>query len=233
MTPRQESLTRANDQLVNAVLDRRLLVYSLAVGTTLVSVTPSNAEVLFTPSHAVLRGYSGRLGIDLDHDGSDDFMLFIRPVPCCSGYGSAPGLVANGGASNKVATTGPYRFAEALNRTARIEQGRPFAAWAVMSSAFGYLLWHDAEDKFLGVRFLINGQVHYGWIGFRSVSVAYPVITAKLGGWAYETQPNQSILAGDTGTASSGGMGSIEPSSLEVLSAGHTAIPQRRKRNAP
>ena len=227
-----QALTNANNQPADEALDRRLLVYALAVGATLVGATPSKAEVLYTPSHAVLRGYSGRLGIDLDHDGTDDFVLFIRPVPCCSGYGSAPGLGANGGASNKVATIGPYQFAEPLNRTARIEKGHPFAAWAIMSSAFGYLLWHDAADKFLGVRFLINGEVHYGWIGFRSVTVAYPVITAKLGGWAYETAPGKSILAGDTGSGSAQSQGEIQPTSLQMLAAGHAAIEHRRKRTS-
>jgi hypothetical protein len=99
-----------------------------------------------------------------------------------------------------------------------------------MSSAFGYLLWHDAEDKFLGVRFVINGEVHYGWIGFRCVTVAYPVITAKLGGWAYETVPNKSISAGDTGSGSAQSHGVISPTSLELLAAGHGAIEHHRKR---
>jgi hypothetical protein len=227
MTIKQKSLTRHKEPIEGG-LEQRLLVYAFAVGATLVGATPSNAEVLFTPSHAVFRGYSGRFGIDLDHDGSEDFVLFIRPVPCCSGYGSAPGLGITGVASNKIAAIGPYRFAEPLNRTARIDKGHPFQAWAIMSSAFGYLQWHDAEDKFLGVRFLFNGEVHYGWIGFRNITAEYPVITAKLGGWAYETIPGKAILAGDTGSSESGA--TFQPTSLEILSAGHTAIEQRLKR---
>lgn len=59
------------------------------------------------------------------------------------------------------------------------------------------------------------------------------MITAKLGGWAYETVPNKGILAGDTGSGSAHSQDAIFPTSLELLAAGHTAIEQRRKRNSP
>ena len=212
---------------ISKALDSRLFLYALTAGTTLTAAQTANAEVRFTPSNAVLQGYSGSFAIDLDHDGSADVTLIIRPVVCCSGYGSAPGLVASGDASNQIATR--YRGADPLNRTARIEKGQPFHAWAIMTSAIGYGAWQGGENKFLGVRFLINGNFHYGWIGFRSVTLHYPVITANLAGWAYETEPNKSILAGDIGTAPPL-TGVLHPTSMEILAAGHSGIDERRKR---
>jgi hypothetical protein len=59
-------------------------------------------------------------------------------------------------------------------------------------------LWANASKKFLGLRFLIGGEVHYGWARF-SVSTKNWPIRAKLTGFAYETEPNKTILAGDRG----------------------------------
>jgi len=85
-------------------------------------------------------------------------------------------------------------------------------------------------NRFLGVRFLIDGQVHYGWIGFRSVS---PGPTAKLAGWAYETEPNKPIAAGDRGEAAdSASVPSAAPTSLQLLAMGHTGIADRQRRIA-
>ena len=90
----------------------------------------------------------------------------------------------------------------------------------------------DTTNRFLGVQFLINGQVHYGWIGFRSVK-ATPMLAATLGGCAYETESNTPIIAGDTGRGE-GDSAALQagPTSLELLAAGHTAIAERRRRIA-
>jgi hypothetical protein len=90
--------------------------------------------------------------------------------------------------------------------------------------------WQNVKSRCLGVRFLINGEVHYGWIGFREVH-DYPV-AVKLYGWAYETVPDKEILAGDEGTGAPLNS-SISPTSLGRLAAGHAAIDERRRRNTP
>ena len=102
-----------------------------------------------------------------------------------------------------------------------------------MATVSGYQgNWLGISDRYLGVKFLIESKVHYGWIGFRSVLSHFPRVTAALGGWAYETQPNTTILAGDKGVAASVHTTSGNASSLEVLASGHAAIEQRRKRTA-
>lgn len=54
-------------------------------------------------------------------------------------------------------------------------------------------------DKYVGIRFNINGQKHYGWIliSFDS-SVSNRALTIKS--FAYESEPGKAIAAGDTGT---------------------------------
>ena len=86
--------------------------------------------------------------------------------------------------------------------------------------------WENVTNRFLGVKFRIGNEAHYGWIGFRYVNVS-PGVYAALGGWAYETEADKAILAGDKGSGSI--TGSINPTSLEILAAGHTAIVERRR----
>ena len=55
--------------------------------------------------------------------------------------------------------------------------------------------FQDLGDKYVGVRFQLNGNTHYGWV---LVSFdATKTITIKE--YAYEDQPDQGIISGDTG----------------------------------
>jgi len=56
-----------------------------------------------------------------------------------------------------------------------------------------------AVERFLGFRFKINGEDHYGWARLNVViSDSYPGLTATLTGYAYETIPGKAIIAGST-----------------------------------
>ena len=46
------------------------------------------------------------------------------------------------------------------------------------------------SNKFLGVKFQISGQTHYGWVNVN-------MHTRAITGYAYETNANQPILAGE------------------------------------
>ncbi|MBZ5720338.1 MAG: hypothetical protein LAO03_08145 [Acidobacteriia bacterium] len=211
--------------VIPGVLDRRLLLYALAAGATLAAAPASQAQIVFTPSNALLQGL-GKFDIDLDNDGSADFTIVAKwtqydtsnMIQAIFAYGDGP--------SNYIVTLGGGD-ALALKKNAPIGSGRQFAAVALMETPIYGGLWQNAKNRSLGVKFLINGEVHYGWIGFRGVH-DIPV-AIKLYGWAYETQPNQKILAGDTGTSAPTD-GSFHPTSLEILASGHTAIEPRRKR---
>ena len=62
--------------------------------------------------------------------------------------------------------------------------------------AFGS--WLNVKDRYLGMKFVIKGKIHYGWARL-NVSVQLPLtINATLTGYAYETTPNKSIIAGKT-----------------------------------
>ncbi len=59
--------------------------------------------------------------------------------------------------------------------------------------------WEDSKDRYLGVRFLINGETHYGWIRLTVKTDPQqhgPFMSAKITGYAYETVANKPIFAG-------------------------------------
>jgi len=209
-------------------LDRRLLFYAVAAGAVLTAVPGSQAEVVFTPSNAVFQGL-GKFDIDLDNDGSADFSIVARWTQYDTSNMIQALFAQGNGPSHQIAAT-KFGDAAKLKKGTQIGPGQTFRAFALMETPFYRGYWQYAtKSRCLGVRFLINGEVHYGWIGFREVR-AYPAVAGRLFGWAYETVPDTAILAGDTGTAAPLDS-SISPTSLEILAAGHTAIGERRKRN--
>jgi len=77
--------------------------------------------------------------------------------------------------------------------------GRATMAW----SAYGWFgsyrggSWNSnggVTDRYLGLKFKIDGKVHYGWA--RLSFEGYYTFTATLTGYAYETIPNKAIKAG-------------------------------------
>ena len=50
------------------------------------------------------------------------------------------------------------------------------------------------KDKYLGLRFIIKGQTHYGWARLDVLSLSHWVIKD----YAYNATPNKPILAGQT-----------------------------------
>jgi hypothetical protein len=65
---------RQRPSLLDEVLERRMLLYVLAAGATLAAASgAAQAKVVFTPSNANV--YLGGLQIDLNNDGTTDFVL--------------------------------------------------------------------------------------------------------------------------------------------------------------
>ena len=216
------------------VLELRLLRYALTAGVALACQVPSQAEVIFTPSNVIYKGGHGKFDIDLDNDGSANFSLVTKKcggylsydysVPCLVVYGATP--------SNQIALDGiRKRCAAALRKKTRVGAGPSFQAFAIMATdAYGFVgNFGSVRNRFLAVKILINGEVHFGWIGFRSVFADYGTVTVSFAGYAYETTPNTPIVTGNMGEAAA----TYQPTSVEILASGHTGIEQRRKRNAP
>jgi hypothetical protein len=70
---------------------------------------------------------------------------------------------------------------------------------ASYSGASYFGRWFNATKRYLGLKFEINGKIHYGWT--RLSVIGRQRITATLTGYAYETIPNKPINAGQAKSA--------------------------------
>jgi hypothetical protein len=57
--------------------------------------------------------------------------------------------------------------------------------------------WKNVLHRYLGLKFIIKGKIHYGWARLH-VHWRAPHISATLTGYAYETIPGKAIIAGAT-----------------------------------
>jgi len=86
-------------------------------------------------------------------------------------------------------------------RGALIGLKRPFSGIIMASSTSGKTRgpWVNLTNRCLGLKFVVKGQVHFGWVRF-NVShqrEGYGAFTLTLTGYAYEAIPNKPILAGE------------------------------------
>jgi hypothetical protein len=259
---RSETIERPERQvpsLLDEVLERRMLLYVLAAGATLAGPTATQAKIVFTPSSAAVAygvcNTSASLQIDLNNDGVNDFTL-RGDTFCYSGNGISifkSSLNADGSAASNgiVGINNNYgRLARGLRKGAGIGSTANFSDKGLMQlrnfaelpksapkgapSNYSFGSFLDITNRYLGVRFQINGETHYGWIGFRSTSEG----NAQLAGWAYETAPNTPIHAGRKGEINSDSHSDSVAlrapglTSLELLATGHTGVAERQRRIA-
>lgn len=127
-------------------------------------------------------------------------------------------------------------YAAPLSRGVQIGPGQNFAEGGsqVMERTHGYNYsvygrysrhaygpWAN-KDRYLGIEFSIDGEVHYGWIRLTvSIGKRLEPLSATVDGYAYETVPNQSILAGQL---SDGASAPAERSSTGGASLGALAL---------
>jgi hypothetical protein len=87
--------------------------------------------------------------------------------------------------------------------------------------------WLFTQDRYLGLKFMVGGQIHYGWARF-SVTLQKDkgTVQATLTGYAYETVPNKPIITGKTKGPD---VITLEPASLGHLAQGAAGISTWRK----
>ena len=180
---------------------------------------PAEGKVIYTPSHVrIAVGNDGNreyhYPLDLNHDGVVDFSLRMSRTTATEFFQVATGVGILGVSGNQAAGVqqrkGYDGLAYALRAGRRIGPDRRFGPYnnEVMAvratSGEGVTClgpWDNATKRYLGLRFTINGELHYGWARL-DVSCPPKVSTGGLSGiltgYAYETIPNKPIIAGKT-----------------------------------
>lgn len=179
---------------VNPRLDKSLAAYmtaATAAGVSMLAAQPAEAKIVFTPANTPIPLH-GSLLLDLNHDGVNDFVFsnFF--------YGHDSHLYAD----PQVPGNQVFHLGAALPAGVRIGPKGSFVNFALMAfegtrsgiSSFYSGPWDDAHKRFLGLKFLVNGETHFGWA--RLTVTAKGGIAATLTGYAYETVSNQPIITG-------------------------------------
>jgi hypothetical protein len=211
---------------LSASLLHQLNLYALAATAagvaSLALAQPAEAKIVYTPAHIKiprpLRFNGVSVPLDINHDGIDDFNInnFFG--------GSASNSYAfMGVAGNRV--LGNHCAASALPAGVPVKfnndcvSGDGMAGWRTVggnSTTFAGQ-WANGgkgvEDRYLGLRFLIKGQVHYGWARL-NVSFKNGAFSGLVTGYAYETIPNKAITTGRTKETEEGGVEQLSPTSL-------------------
>jgi hypothetical protein len=199
-------------------LEKNLLAYTAAAGAGLVTFAmPAEAEIIYTPSNTpmVINGSNHGLGLtqlDLNNDGTPDFAFGLSSTVRFTSIGYTSRFkfllrVAPDQAGNQVVQGQQAGTAAAIAAGRKIGPQQKFGA-------NGYLVhqiysrnskgkdvssgsWRNLEFAYVGLKFLINGEVHYGWA---RIKFPYPngYGFPSIYGYAYESVANQPIIAGQT-----------------------------------
>jgi hypothetical protein len=253
----------ANDRQRAAIplarsLEKNLLTYVAVASAGLFSTArPVEAEVVYTPSNIPMaQGFAGGAltQLDLNNDGAPDFTfsnfsyqshglggIWLKLIPDQPGnevWGTQLRLqrkVTAAALSAGVPVGSNGKFAS-------FPQGLNMAIVDVSVTSFASGSWLGVESAYLGLKFMISGEVHYGWAYIKFVAPGN-FLSGSIYGYAYETVPNQPIVTGQTsGLVENGRSGVPGPTainsvhnasaSLGLLATGSLGLGMRREMQA-
>jgi len=231
---------------LNSKLDKHLASYALAAAAAGVGVIaasePAEARIIASQVNINIPLNGGVIQFDLNGDGVPDFGLSagiyeFAAIPPMGNFSSWLKVIpAQAGNAVWAVSSHKDQCAAAIRAGLNIDNARPFKPEAlIMVAAAGsytrgrssHCPWHGAHPPYLGLKFLINGEIHYGW-----ARVATAVRSAVLTGYAYETVPNKPIAAGatkesDAKVATVPAAALPIPASLGSLASGSRAVEVR------
>ena len=235
---------------------RRLNAYALAASAAglglLTLVSPAEGKIVYTHANLPLMNQN-QVFFDLNHDGTNDFFFYGQSISRRSIstflFRLTVSPAQQGNAIWGVESHEHASCAASLPAGVRVGPKRPFQAnRAVLLDWSGgpnggtaYCPWAGKIGKaYLGLKFTIKGQTHFGWARVRTTSI-YPY-KVFLTGYAYETIPNKPIITGQTKGRDDGTFGqpapvplrepSTQPLTLGLLAMGSPALSIWRRQDS-
>jgi len=205
---------------------QHLNMYALAASAAGVGVLaltqPAEAKIKYTPAH---KNIGPMTFLDLNHDGRHDFeFISSRTTHCVGVCTTTPGFrhatafastnaklaVYGARAGNQIYGQGKY--ASALPAGVSVGPKGKFPGGNIMAEAnainssneyykgpwAGVIGSGGIKHHYLGLKFTIHGQTHFGWARIDVTMSKAAHIQATLTGYAYETIPNKAIITGKT-----------------------------------
>jgi hypothetical protein len=145
------------------------------------------------------------VSLDLNHDGVNDMTFNL--LTSSRGVGLAVNTPEQNGLIGYSTSIG-YRVASALKSRIRVGPKGDFQSGGKLGvvmfehhatistgKVFQVGPWANVKNRYLGVKFVIKGKKHYGWV---RLTTNLRNKDAVITGYAYETIPNKAIIAGMT-----------------------------------
>jgi len=215
-------------------LHQHLHAYALAAsaaGVTMLALAqPSAAEIIYTPANVTI-GPNQSYGLDLNGDGIIDFTIVNQFKSSAStlnwnlfvenpgGGNAVAGFLANSGGvqwayafySKFPVTKAQRHFISSSRATMAFSISNQQQRRFIQGGSWNPLDTFGVYSRYLGLKFTINGKIHYGWAQLSTET--YFNHSATLTGYAYETIPNRAIKTGQQqGTETD--VGSAAPAAL-------------------
>ncbi len=220
-------------------LDKRLAAYVTAATASGIGFIglPQTAEakIIYTPTNTQV--FERNVPLDLNNDGIADFnfksgseghSFWMSLFPAVAGNG----VKWNSAVNSAVALAfgqpvGPNaKFQTSISYGARIIGGFDTGGSYGSGGAFA-----NTTNRYVGLKFSINGQTHYGWARLSAKLVGTGAIGVVMTGYAYETTPNKTILVGHLHPDHIAGIKPVatvgapkQPASLGLLAQGARGI---------
>jgi hypothetical protein len=199
-------------------LEKNLFAYATVAGAGLATFAmPAEAEIIYTPSNTpmVINGANHGLGLtqlDLNNDGTPDFAFGLSSTIRFTSIGYTSRFkfllrLAPDQAGNQVVQGQQAGTAAAVAAGRKIGPQQKFGANGYLvhqvynisskSKDLSSGSWRTVEFAYVGLKIMIDGQVHYGWARIK-FPYPYGYDYPSIYGYAYESIPNQPIIAGQT-----------------------------------
>jgi len=196
----------------------KLVRYSALTGV-MASAVSANAQYIYTDVNPDLTVSTGnQYMLDMNNDLSPEFTITALALSgsmssvSYSGLGVA--LTTAGTAEGAIAHTGtsfPVNYADALNLGTMIDNTGTFMSAPASSSNAALIMnavgtiggvfpfsvgsWLGVTDMYLGLKFMISTNTHYGWA---RLDAAGDGSSFTIKGYAYNSVASQAIPAGST-----------------------------------
>lgn len=214
----------------------KLAAYSAMAGAFALTSAAAGAQtdIIYTDIDDVTINIGEFTVLDIDGNGTIDY--YFEVIENSAGnwsfarlFGYLP-TYSYGNASNQfIGYAGAFLpYGSALNEGSAIDSGAGFYGYAgygnvgflaSIYSGVTYGQFANQTDKYLGIRFDIDGSAHYGWI--RMDATVGPV-SLTIKDFAYREGADEGIEAGQTENEEPVGITLIDASKLNVYSFGST-----------
>jgi len=187
--------------------------------TVLMFSASANAQIVYTDvipdstmyCDAPLNPCTKNYNLDLNNDANNDFILTSQALNFMTGLPFRNSVYVSPLNGNAVIDTLvssdtvsiPLQLNAVIDSNLLLQQSWQASGLnSLKDTAYGgsgHGLWNNLSDYYLGLRLLQSGQTYYGWVRLR-VDVTSNHASVIIQDYAYNSIPNQAILAGQTTT---------------------------------